>query len=91
MAAAPSLSIGPDTASLAGRHDWLDDPLAWATFSRPLKDTPSCQESQVRIEGMRCAACALTIEQAIRENAGLIAERILDVAGEDDGDEGSAP
>jgi len=30
---------------------------------------------------------AARIEQAIRENAGLIAERILDVAGEDDGDE----
>jgi recombination protein RecA len=29
---------------------------------------------------------AARIEQAIRENAGLIAERILDVSGEDDGD-----
>ncbi len=29
---------------------------------------------------------ALRIEQAIRENAGLIAERILDVAEEDDTD-----
>ena len=72
MADVATLSIATDPVSPTSRHDWLDDPVAWSAFSRQLKDRPSCQESQLRIEGMRCAACAVSIEQALRAVPGVI-------------------
>jgi Cu2+-exporting ATPase len=49
----------------------LDDPQAWQQFSHPLdKPTSSASgagvwSSQVMLEGMHCAACALNIESAL--------------------------
>ena len=60
----------------------LDDPQEWAAFGRPcteagrLDASPSAAnntawESHVVIGGMHCAACALTIEDALRAVPGV--------------------
>lgn len=50
----------------------LDDPREWTAFSRPLPQRPACWESSVVFEGMHCAACALTIEDALRQVPGVL-------------------
>ncbi|WP_228895905.1 cation-translocating P-type ATPase [Acidovorax sp. Leaf73] len=58
----------------------LDDPQEWSAFGRPVgptgqaaKDPASCAwDSQVVLEGMHCAACALTIEDALRRVPGVL-------------------
>ena len=54
----------------------LDDPDEWLAFSRPLAGQPSCWESSVVFEGMHCAACALTIEDALRKVPGVLSADI---------------
>jgi Cu2+-exporting ATPase len=51
----------------------LDDPAEWPGFGRRLGDqTPGERwESHLVIEGMHCAACALTIEDALRAVPGV--------------------
>jgi Cu2+-exporting ATPase len=50
----------------------LDDPLEWSNFSRPDADRTDCWESNLQIEGMHCAACALTIEKALLRVPGVL-------------------
>ncbi len=63
----------------------LDERDTWLEFSRPLGDTqasggaataqpvgPGRWESTVVFEGMHCAACAGTIEQALRATPGVL-------------------
>jgi Cu2+-exporting ATPase len=50
-----------------------DDPQVWAQYSQP-RDAHGASpawESQVVIEGMHCAACAFTIEDALRAVPGV--------------------
>ena len=54
----------------------LDDPDEWSAFSRTLAGQPSCWESSVVFEGMHCAACALTIEDALRKVPGVLSADI---------------
>jgi len=54
----------------------LDDPQEWSAFSRPVDQQPSCWESSVVFEGMHCAACALTIEDALRRVPGVLSAQI---------------
>ena len=54
----------------------LDDPQEWSAFSRPVPGQPSCWESSVVFEGMHCAACALTIEDALRRVPGVVSAQI---------------
>lgn len=55
----------------------LDDPQEWAAFGRPCTDAgrqgspAGAWESHVVIGGMHCAACALTIEDALRAVPGV--------------------
>ncbi|MEY4138026.1 MAG: hypothetical protein RLZZ371_208 [Pseudomonadota bacterium] len=49
----------------------LDDEQEWSAFSRPLAQQAGYWESNVMIEGMHCAACALTIEDAIKSVPGV--------------------
>jgi len=57
----------------------LDDPQEWSAFGRPLTPTGSIPQdpatcgwdSHVVLEGMHCAACALTIEDALRAVPGV--------------------
>jgi Cu2+-exporting ATPase len=50
----------------------LDDEQEWTAFSRPAANQAGCWESNVMIEGMHCAACALTIEDAIKSVPGVL-------------------
>ena len=49
----------------------LDDPQEWSAFSRPSTHVPEGWESSVVIEGMHCAACAVTLEEAIAAVPGV--------------------
>ena len=50
----------------------LDDPQEWSAFSRPDTAHAGCWESTLLIEGMHCAACALTIEDVLLRVPGVI-------------------
>ncbi|MDB5931512.1 MAG: heavy metal translocating P-type ATPase [Polaromonas sp.] len=50
----------------------LDDPQEWPAFSRPMAGQPDCWESSVVFDGMHCAACALTIEDALKRVPGVL-------------------
>ena len=56
----------------------LDDPQEWGSFGRPAGEVPqdpaqaTVWDSQVVLEGMHCAACAGTIEQALRATPGVL-------------------
>ncbi len=50
--------------------EMLDNPQEWSAFSQPVAQQSDCWESSVVFEGMHCAACALTIEDALRRVPG---------------------
>ncbi len=50
----------------------LDDPQEWTAFSRPNDQLKAGWESNLMIEGMHCAACALTIEDALLRVPGVL-------------------
>ena len=50
----------------------LDDPQEWSAFSRPNDQLKGGWESNLMIEGMHCAACALTIEDALLSVPGVL-------------------
>ena len=54
----------------------LDDRQEWLRFSQPhkpasLKDSTDCWDSHVVIQGMHCAACAFTVEEALMSVPGV--------------------
>lgn len=65
-----------DAVADPGHLRVLDDAAEWSAFSRPSANANGCWESQVVIEGMHCAACALTIEQAVRGVPGVLAVEV---------------
>ena len=85
LAAAPTLKQ-PSRSGEGGSTDpapdaseqlaLLDDAQEWSAFSRPLDGQPACWESSVVFEGMHCAACALTIEDALRAVPGVQSVRV---------------
>lgn len=50
----------------------LDDPQEWSAFSRPDACRVNFWESSLLIEGMHCAACALTLEDALLRVPGVV-------------------
>ncbi|MDD2844035.1 MAG: cation-translocating P-type ATPase [Rhodoferax sp.] len=66
----------PDEQSAASVLALLDDEQEWTAFSRPVVQQAGCWESNVLIEGMHCAACALTIEEALRRVPGVHAVEV---------------
>lgn len=67
------VQILPDTGATEAL---LDDPQEWDAFGRPCAEgargaQPGAWESHVVVEGMHCAACALTIEGALRAVPGV--------------------
>jgi P-type Cu2+ transporter len=50
----------------------LDDEQEWSAFSRQDVADPGCWESNLMIEGMHCAACALTVEDALKRIPGVL-------------------
>ena len=85
-----SLPLGPVAAPAAappggaalpgeGAHlAVLDDPQEWSRFSEAGEG--ACWTSQVRVEGMHCAACALTVEQALAALPGVQSVRVSSAA-----------
>ncbi len=53
-------------------YSLLDDPQEWSAFSRPDASREHCWESNLLIEGMHCAACALTLEAALLSVPGVL-------------------
>lgn len=54
----------------------LDDEAEWSAFSRPWPKDPRYWESNVLVEGMHCAACALSVEDVLRESAGVMGVQV---------------
>ncbi len=54
----------------------LDDPQEWGAFSRADRHDPAQWESSVVIEGMHCAACSLTVEDALRQVPGVVSAQV---------------
>jgi len=80
-ASTPTHSPDPDPgAGTIGQAVLLDDPQEWPAFGRPVlpadkstTDPVNCAwDSHVVLEGMHCAACALTIEDALRSVPGVL-------------------
>ena len=68
--------LGPDvlrvTSDALTTLQLLDSEQEWTAFSRPDAHQAGCWESNVLIEGMHCAACALTIEDVLRGVPGVL-------------------
>jgi Cu2+-exporting ATPase len=65
----------PSAEALADTH-LLDDEQEWSAFSRPNASQSGCWESNVLIEGMHCAACALTVEDALKSVRGVLSAEV---------------
>ncbi len=63
-------------AEEAQRMKLLDDAQEWAAFSLPEKTHAGCWSSSVVFEGMHCAACAITIEDALRSVPGVASVQV---------------
>ncbi len=71
-----TLSAPLDPAAGAEAAAWqavLDDRAGWEAFSRPgpRGAQGACWESHVAIDGMHCATCSLTVEQALLAVPGV--------------------
>jgi Cu2+-exporting ATPase len=53
-----------------------DTEQAWAGFSRESTDAAGVWTSDVVVGGMHCAACSITIEQALSRVAGVVQSRV---------------
>jgi P-type Cu2+ transporter len=60
----------------APRWAALDEPDEWQAFSRPAPGREGCWESFIAIEGMHCAACSLTVEQALSQAPGVASVQV---------------
>lgn len=66
----------PDIDATADRLRLLDDPQEWSAFSRPDVKRENVWESNILIEGMHCAACALTLEDALLGVPGVLTAEV---------------
>ena len=89
---ASSSSVNPlDGVSAAQTADFavLDDPQEWLAFGKPLDASVDASEpfpdstspsatwqSQVTVQGMHCAACALTVERAMTALPGVVQAQV---------------
>ena len=69
--ATPVSGLIDATASIEALH-LLDEEQEWSAFSRPDSRRAGCWDSSLLIEGMHCAACALTIEDALLKVPGVL-------------------
>ena len=60
------------------RLSLYDEPEAWAAFSQTVDKLtdPQVFQSFVAVKGMRCAACALTLETALKQVKGVLAAQV---------------
>ncbi|WP_194943171.1 cation-translocating P-type ATPase [Limnohabitans sp. 2KL-27] len=66
-----ALDLTPSERHTPEPLELLDAPEEWATFSLPEKTVSGCWRSSVVFEGMHCAACAITLEDALRAVPGV--------------------
>lgn len=70
----------PSGDTPASRLAVFDDPEEWAIFSqscdKPAVAATGLWESQVMVQGMHCAACSLTLEQALLGIRGVVAAQV---------------
>jgi Cu2+-exporting ATPase len=71
--APPGLAV-PAAGNAPAEASVLDDPAEWQVFGRALDGDAAGGrwESQVVVEGMHCAACALAVEAALRQVPGVL-------------------
>ncbi len=67
----PRHATQADGAQEAQRLKLLDEPQEWVAFSLPASSQAGCWSSSVVFEGMHCAACAITLEDALRAVPGV--------------------
>ncbi len=68
---------GPD----GGLRAVLDDPIEWPNFSRQNSAESPEWDSHMVIEGMHCAACAYTVERALKSVPGVLGAEVNGVTG----------
>jgi len=70
--------VAPGAAMSAAAPLWaaLDDPLEWPAFGSALYAAGTLWESHMVVQGMHCAACALTVEQALQALPGVHSARV---------------
>lgn len=73
VATLPSPAFAPHAPGVLAL---LDDPQEWSAFSRANAQMPDQWESSVVIEGMHCAACSLTVEDALRQVPGVLSAHV---------------
>ena len=71
-AAAPAALLPHEADVLA----LLDETQEWSAFSRRTNQAADAWESSVVIEGMHCAACSLTVEDALSRVPGVISVQV---------------
>jgi Cu2+-exporting ATPase len=71
-AGAPSAVPAPTVSE----YQVLDDPQEWDAFSRPHGGHAGCMESSLVVQGMTCAACALSVEDALRKLPGVFSAEV---------------
>ncbi len=54
----------------------MDEPAEWEAFSRPVAGREGHWESCLMLEGLRCAACALTVEEVLARLPGVDTVRV---------------
>jgi Cu2+-exporting ATPase len=67
----PAMTPAPATLLPADAWAALDEPAEWEGFSRPAAGRAGCWESHLAITGMHCAACSLTVEEALARLPGV--------------------
>lgn len=78
-AAVPSRFAPATEAVVAHKQEalaLLDDPLEWSAFSQQSAAGSDRWESSIVVEGMHCAACSLTIEDALKSVPGVISASV---------------
>ena len=72
----PRSVAATSAASACDRLQAYDEPEEWRQFSRSESSAAAIWTSQVRVEGMHCAACALLVEQALLGLPGVQAVKV---------------
>jgi Cu2+-exporting ATPase len=78
MGAGPAAPAAADEGAAACAFAW-DDPQELLLYSDLLAD--GTRRARLRIEGMSCAACAVTIEQALARLPGVLQARVQAASG----------
>jgi P-type Cu2+ transporter len=71
----------PGTAPPLDAIPGLDDHREWLAFSRPVAGQAGCWESNFVVSGMHCAACSVTVEDAVRALAGVVTATVSYASG----------